>query len=90
MKNRKDISTLTSTSYEVAVVRNGKVLEILGYTPRKSKHGILALMTKDLSPHFTDAELDAPNSYNAKQGLVFGDGSIRIGFTGSTEREKAA
>ena len=90
MRTRKDISTLESTRYEVAIVRNGEVLEILGYTPRKSKRGILALMTKDLSEHFTEAELDAPNSYNAKQGSVFGDGSIRIGFTGSTEREKAA
>jgi len=89
MRTRHDISTLESTRYEVAVIRDGKVLEVLGFTPRKSKAGIMALMTKDLSNHFTESEMNADCSYSAKKGFVFGDGSIRVGLTGATEREKA-
>ena len=89
LRKRDDISTLTETRYQVAVVRDGITLQILGYTARKSKIGILYFLTEDLSHHFTETELDSKHTYTAKDGLVFGDGSIRIGFTGETERQNA-
>ena len=57
---------------------------------RKSKQGIFNLMTgHDLTSFFTESELDSDYKYTAKFGFQFGNGSIRIGFTGNTERNAA-
>jgi hypothetical protein len=90
VRNRKDISTLEATRYEVALIRDDKVLKVLGYTARKTKRGIFNLLQgQDLTSYFTEAELDSDRRYTSKNGLQFGDGSIRISFTGRTEREVA-
>ena len=89
MRAKADISTLEGTKWEVAVIRNGVILEVLGYTARKTKQGILNLMVKDLTSHFTEDELNADYKYSKDKGFQFGDGSIRIGFTGRTERQVA-
>jgi len=89
MRNRADISTLESTKYEVGLVRDGKIVYVLGYTARKSKTGILNLNTKDIARFFTQAERDGEFKYSAKSGFVFNGGSIRMGFTGRTKREVA-
>jgi len=88
VRNRSEIATNTPTKFEVAVIRNSQVLEILGYTARKSKIGIYNLMANDLTRHFTEAEVSTDYTYSAKSGFTFGT-DIRIGFTGRTEREVA-
>jgi len=87
-RNRLDIPTNTSTRFQVAVIRNGQTLEVLGYTAQKTKIGIYNLMAKDLTHHFTESELNTDFIYSAKSGFTFGS-DIRIGFTGKTEREVA-
>jgi len=90
VRNRNSISTLEATRYEVALIRDGEVLKVLGYTARKTKRGIFNLLQgQDLTSYFTEAELDSEHRYTSKNGLQFGDGSIRISFTGRTEREVA-
>ena len=90
VRNRKDISTLEATRYEVALIRDEKVLNILGYTARKSKQGVFNLLKgQNLTSYFTEAELDSNYRYTLKNGLQFGNGSIRISLTGRTEREAA-
>jgi len=87
-RNRLDIPTNAPTRWEVAVIRNGETLEVLGFTARKTKMGIYNLMANDLTRHFTEPEMNRDIAYSAKFGFTFGS-DIRIGFSGRTERNVA-
>jgi hypothetical protein len=84
---RNTIPTNTATRYEVALIRSGKVLKILGYFAKKTKSTLFsAPQGQDLTEYFTEEELDSDLRYTKLHGIQFGDGSIRIAFTGNTER----
>jgi hypothetical protein len=84
---RNTIPANTATRYEIALIRNGSVLKVLSYTAKKTKGALLrAPYGHDLAEYFTEAELNGEWSYKASHGVMFGDGSIRLAFTGNTER----
>jgi len=92
MRKRLDICTTEPTRYEVALFRGGQVLYRYGFTARKTKKGILNLMTKDVSHLLTDEELEEADTfqlkYSRKHGLQVSSG-ISIRFTSATERDMA-
>lgn len=91
LRRRQEIPTDAATRYEVALMRGDKVIEILGYTARKTKQGIMHQFEgKDRTHLFTDEELDTPWKYSSKTGISFNNGTIRACFTGRTEREAAS
>lgn len=73
------------TKYQVALMRGNDVLFIYGYTERKSKQGIIALMSKDVTHLLTDDEMDVVPVYTKKDGLKLG-GKVKVCFTGFTEK----
>ena len=87
-RNRLDIPTNAPTRWEVAVIRGEIILEVLGYTARRTKMGIYNLVAHDLTRHFTESELNADLVYSAKTGFTFGT-DLRVGFSGRTERDVA-
>ena len=89
MRSRNSISTKELTRYEVALMRGNDVLHIYGYTARKSKHGITALVTEDVTHLLTPTELAYNDlTYTAKDGFNIAP-NVYIRFTGKTERQVA-
>lgn len=90
MRSRQSISTKELTRYEVALMRGDTVLHIYGYTARKSKQGITALVTEDVTHLLTPSELseNKPLIYFAKTGFEVAT-NVYIRFTGRTERQAA-
>ena len=90
-RKRQEIPTDAATRYEVALMRGDKVIEILGYTARKTKQGITdQFKGKDLLKFFTKQELESRWKYSSKTGISFNNSMIRACFTGRTEREAAS
>jgi hypothetical protein len=78
---------MSATKYEIGLIRDNKVLKILGFTARKTKGALLiAPQGQDLTSFFTEQELNGEWEYKKSHGVMFSD-SIRIAFTGRTERE---
>ena len=90
MRSRDSISTKELTRYEVALMRGDDILHIYGYTPRKSKHGILALVKDDVTHLLTATELteDRALTYSREHGFTVAT-NVYIRFTGRTERQVA-
>jgi hypothetical protein len=87
MTPRNNIPANTVTRYEIGLIRDGKTLVVIGYTAKKTKNALLtAPQGQDLTSYFTEEELDGEWKYKKSHGVMFGD-SIRIAFTGKTERE---
>lgn len=87
---RIHIPTNTLTRYEVALMRGGETLYVLGYTERKSLIGVAKLLdanTYDMTSLLTDEELDTlyDPMKKVKGGFQVGP-SLFIRFTGRTER----
>lgn len=76
------------TAYEVALTYKGQTV-VLGYTARKSQHGLLNVARAAKVADMIDAaDLDAGCGYFSKTGWHFG--SARVAFTGRTERDAAS
>jgi hypothetical protein len=92
VRRRSEIKTTESTRYEVALTRGSKILYIYGYTSRRSKEGLLAMATDDVTALLTADELAESDNFRAKYtrktGIQITSG-LFIRFTGATERMAA-
>lgn len=92
-RTRTAIATTEPTRYQVSLCRGFEVIHVFGYTARKSKQGIFALLKNsgDVTHLLTESELaemdDFRLKYSAKNGMQLAF-NIYIRFTG-TERENA-
>lgn len=72
------------TSYEIAIMKDDKILEVLCFSERKTKSVLLSVAKENgakVSSYCTDADLDQPWTY--KDGkLSFG--AISVAFNGYT------
>jgi hypothetical protein len=85
----KEIGTNTGTRWEVGLIRGETVIKVLGYTAQKTKRGLFNQIKEDLTQYFTEEELASDWRYSTARGVEFNQGSIRLAFTGRTERTAA-
>ena len=77
------------TAYEVALVVDGKVIDILAYTARQTRSVLLSI-AQDHGPRIANDILktdDFECKYAKATGWVFG-GRVQVKFTGWTERSR--
>ena len=95
MRKREDISTLEPTRYEVALFINGRIERVLGYTARKSRHGLDRYWDQAIdlvhglikSDRLPASVAEGRMRFSSAKG--WDNGSLRLAFTGETERSAA-
>lgn len=81
------------SSFEIGLYVDGKCVDVLAYTERKTIAVLLSITMKNadiIKSYLSEDELDMPFKKSVKHGVSLGGGKVVICYTGYTERDAAS
>lgn len=82
-----------STRYEVAIYDGTQPVDVVAFTAQRTRRALLNLAAANgeaILAMMTEAEKDQDWRYDARAGRLYFGARASIGFTGSTEYERAS